>query len=625
MKSIRRTLIISFALLFTGGLLVVAFMLDRIASYNLEDRAKVSADSIEKEFQERCREERDKLDQQLLNDARTLASQMQSVYMSRFDQESRKFRVAFAIADHFATLDPYTKMAWDAGNVRWAVYFSTARSYFTNLHLDDSFGQTEGDPDSSHEPHPRLFQINVASRTDSIWKSKTLGDAKFPHDPAGFDPPDKLVEWKYDDLTINGELVRRVVFRSPILLPWVPPTGGPPRAGGRGRGGRGEGDRDRLPQTPPPPMQRNAPPPNPAQLLAGLPRIYAHSARPVAVLEQPIAEHRGQRDEQLTQLAQVIDAARFNLRMTVVAIGATALAAILFGGLWLVRRGLTPLDRLSEAVGRVSERDFRLPVAKSELTTELIPIHARLTETLDQLKSAFEREKQAVADISHELRTPVAALLTTLDVALRKPRSADSYRETLEECRGITRQLGQLVERVMTLAYLDAGQARVSRVRVPAVELAAGCAAVIRPLAEARGLRFTLHADPAVEVDTDRDKFREVLMNLLHNAVEYNNPGGTIELAVHKNGGGRIAFDVRDSGIGMPDEVRGKIFERFYRADPSRTETGVHAGLGLAIVKEYIERLGGTITVESAPGKGSLFRVEIPAAKDEVEPPKLAT
>jgi signal transduction histidine kinase len=177
----------------------------------------------------------------------------------------------------------------------------------------------------------------------------------------------------------------------------------------------------------------------------------------------------------------------------------------------------------------------------------------------------------------------------------------------------------------MTLAYIDAGQTRVSKSRVAAVELVSGCATVIRPLAEARGLTFTLTADPAVEVDTDRDKLREVLMNLLHNAVEYNNPGGSVELAVHPNGGGRIAFDVRDTGIGMTGEVKGRIFERFYRADPSRTETGVHAGLGLAIVKEYVERLGGTITVESAPGKGSLFRVEIPAAKDEAEPPKLAT
>jgi signal transduction histidine kinase len=114
-------------------------------------------------------------------------------------------------------------------------------------------------------------------------------------------------------------------------------------------------------------------------------------------------------------------------------------------------------------------------------------------------------------------------------------------------------------------------------------------------------------------------------MNLLHNAVEYNTPGGAIELDVRPGTDGRVTFDVRDTGIGMTDEVKAKIFERFFRADPSRTETGVHAGLGLAIVKEYVERLGGTITVESAAGKGTLFRLELPGVTEEAGLPQLAS
>src|SRR5581483_6041761 len=101
--------------------------------------------------------------------------------------------------------------------------------------------------------------------------------------------------------------------------------------------------------------------------------------------------------------------------------------------------------------------------------------------------------------------------------------------------------------------------------------------------------------------------------NLLHNAVEYNQPNGTIELTGRRDNGS-VVFEVRDTGIGMTAEVRDKIFERFYRADASRHATGVHAGLGLAIVKEYIARLNGTITVESEPGAGSTFRVTLPAA-----------
>ncbi|HET6573044.1 MAG TPA: HAMP domain-containing sensor histidine kinase, partial [Fimbriiglobus sp.] len=260
---------------------------------------------------------------------------------------------------------------------------------------------------------------------------------------------------------------------------------------------------------------------------------------------------------------------------------------------------------------RVSEKDFRLPIAEGDLSRELLPIHGRLTQTLDELRRAFEREKQAVADLSHELKTPLAALLTSAGVALRKPRTAEQYKATLEECRDISRQLGRLVDRIMTLASLDAGNDRTVSERVDASDVATECAIITRPLAEAHGLTLTTAIDSDAEMDTDPDKLREVLTNLLGNAIEYNRPGGSIDVRVAADRG-RVTFTVRDTGIGMTPEVRAKIFERFYRADPSRTQTGVHAGLGLAIVAEYVGRLGGTIAVESEPGVGSTFRVTLP-------------
>ena len=292
---------------------------------------------------------------------------------------------------------------------------------------------------------------------------------------------------------------------------------------------------------------------------------------------------------------------------------------MLVGGPLLVGRGLRPVGKLSDAVSRVSEKDFKLPHDGSNLSVELVPIHARLTQTFDLLHRAFAREKQAVADISHELRTPIAALMATIDVALRKPRTPEQYRTALEECRLISKQLGQLVERIMTLASLDAGNDRTQISRVEAAELAAGCAAVIRPLAAANGIAVDLHAETPLELDTDPAKLREVLMNLLHNAVEYNRAEGVIELTVDQDGTNAI-FEVRDTGIGIPPEVKGRVFERFYRADPSRHSTGVHAGLGLAIVKEYMERLNGTIAVESTPGVGSVFRVILPNAIVPTDP-----
>src|SRR5439155_26459510 len=136
-------------------------------------------------------------------------------------------------------------------------------------------------------------------------------------------------------------------------------------------------------------------------------------------------------------------------------------------------------------------------------------------QTLTLLQRAFAREKQAVADISHELRTPIAALLATIDVALRKKeRTAEQYRTALEECRLISKQLGQLVDRIMTLASLDAGNDHTVPTRTVVSELTGGCAAVIRPLAAANNLTVNLHLDDELTMETDAGKQREVLMNL---------------------------------------------------------------------------------------------------------------
>jgi len=135
-----------------------------------------------------------------------------------------------------------------------------------------------------------------------------------------------------------------------------------------------------------------------------------------------------------------------------------------------------------------------------------------------------------------------------------------------------------------------------------------------QPLAEVQGLSFKVQVPRHLTVVTDPDKLREVVMNLTHNAIEYNRPGGEVELTAAAAPNGGVVVEVRDTGIGMPPEVQAKIFERFFRADPSRQATGVHAGLGLAIVKEYVDRLGGKLFVDSAVGRGSRFRVELPNA-----------
>ena len=319
------------------------------------------------------------------------------------------------------------------------------------------------------------------------------------------------------------------------------------------------------------------------------------------------------RDKAMSEVAGGNESTLAILRRRLLAVSLLSFGSVVVGVYFLVRLGLMPLKRLGHAVSKVSERDFRLQFPDKHLPSELAPIVERLKETLDQLGQTFDREKQAAADISHELRTPVAALLTTLEVALKKPRKPEEYREVLNECRESGKQISQLVERLLTLARIDSG---VDRLRVEPVDvsaLAEQCAALIRPLAEARGLTLRLYSDGEAMLMADPSKLREVLTNLLHNAVEYNRPDGLIELTVIRHNG-TLRVEVSDTGIGIPPEARTHIFERFYRADPSRQADGLHAGLGLAIVKGYIDLMGGTISVDSVVGQGSTFRVELPAA-----------
>lgn len=599
MRSTRSLLIVYFLALLAFGLGLGAVLADRVVGEVLAEREKAAAEAIDLRLAERVKSLRDKFDGELLTHARLIGRVARTEYFPQSDAETRQFQKQL-IPIYFSGVGPMHGLwaaTWQSGiqiprrgpgpaGSQPSLYWSLVRSYFSNLQLSELFLK----PIDNEDREIDYVQIN-GPFSSRVSRSENLIAAGYslPHDRRAFDHV--LEDWILTDVNLPaGRTGRRVVFKTPLPLPAFGRFSQPaPRSG-------------RNEQVGPNPL-----PSDPLQL------IFIHVARSTTELERRIASYQADAANDKIALKDETRTTIRRVRITLIAIGVAVFLACLLGSSWLIRRGLKPLNALSDAVSRVSEKDFQLAVRREELSTELQPIHERIAATLEQLKSAFEREKQAVADISHELRTPVASLLATIDVALRKPRTAEQYHQTLSDCRAITRQLGQLVEKVMTLAYLDAGQTKVTPQKVEAVEVAGTCANVIRPLAEAHGLSFTMKADRPVVLETDPDKLREVLTNLLHNAIEYNRPGGRVELNVLSDPVG-VHFNIRDTGIGMTPEVREKIFERFYRADPSRTATGVHAGLGLAIVKEYVDRLGGTIDVESEPDVGTTFRVTLPAA-----------
>ena len=575
MPSIRRSLILYFLLLMGLTLGVVGLFVRHEVASALESRAAADATRINADARRRLDDSKQQFDRELFLEARTLLREFGRNYFSQpeptrlnlyllplgFSQSALSREIATALYRQ-PRLAPWRDSALGLLHGVSHGEDPQRRTYFAGEHFDGA-----------------VFQFNIV-RNDTSTVVTPPGQAPFVPRNLEREPGSGSVQ--FDDLELSGHgTVRMITW-------WF--------------NGLGGGPRNPRPSGPPPER-----PPGPQSERNGV-LVFG---RDRAKHDEAIATIAAERDAHLARLPVNVANDLRNASGTLALVAAGFLLLLPVGGWLLVGRGLRPLNTLTTAVSRVSERDFRLLVSASQLSTELAPIHDRLTRTLDALRRAFEREKEAVGDISHELRTPIAALQTTIDVALRKPRDAEFYKGTLTDCRNITKQLGRLVDRILTLATLDAGEPP-SWTPVDVADLAADCAALIRPLAEGHGLSLAVELDPTARSTTDPDKLREVMLNLLHNAVEYNRPGGEVRLTVASVADG-VSVSVADTGIGMTPEVRAKIFERFYRADPSRHATGLHAGLGLAIVKEYVERLRGRIAVTSSPGEGSRFEVAIPA------------
>ncbi len=654
MRSIRRSLLVYLLLLLALALGAVGVFVDRFANAAIRAREDAETRRIDQAFKTREKEARDKFDAELLAETKALARELErkieglsglpsspppsrpvdgqgrtiDPLLRAPEDEVEEYRLRtlmlslvptfgwHTVGTNYAIDPPTVLMPGPPGNRGGSRPDPADRPRLTEVpRLSPVWSvfdaprvipriQTELRKTFDDDVHPGSFQFDLVTtlpgHTGPVLV--TVHSARLGHDLPSIDPakidrnPD--TEYQFNDVDVPDKGKFRQVLRRRSLGFWARLT--PP-----------SGFTNRLTDTIAPSRFANR--------YDMYLRVFVHHARPYSELLDRLEDETSNKMAQIEDVQKDTRTQLTELRSQLGLIGAGSFLALVIGGWVIVARGLAPIRALSDAVSQVSEKDFRLPVTAEELGQELAPIHARLTQTLDLLRQAFVREKQSVADISHELRTPIASLLATIDVSLRKTRTSDQYRATLEDCRAISRQLGQLVERIMTLAALDAGSTRTTIIRADATEVATGCAAVIRPLAEAHGLTFAVRSNGPIELDTDPDQLREVLMNLLHNAIEYNRPGGQVELSVAQDGGNAV-FEVQDTGIGMPPEIRSRIFERFFRADPSRHATGVHAGLGLAIVKEYVERLNGTVTVDSRLDTGTTFRVTVPAVPTDLSP-----
>lgn len=290
--------------------------------------------------------------------------------------------------------------------------------------------------------------------------------------------------------------------------------------------------------------------------------------------------------------------------------------SILLAGLvsmFIVKRSLTPLSLFSGAVRQITHENLNERIEASVQTNELKDLAASFNGMLDRLQKAFEVEKRIISDASHELKTPLSVIRTQCDIILRRSRTADEYIEAVETIKESGMSMNRLVNDLLSLARLDSGLLIPEKFSDFAFnECIEDAAALVALPAEKRGVRIITDLRSGAAVSGEKEKLTEAILNIIENAVKYNKEGGSVVISASLDDK-EAMVRIEDTGMGIAEDERDRIFERFYRADRSRSTEGT--GLGLSISKAVIEAHNGRIEVSGSPGKGSCFTVIIPAAK----------
>jgi heavy metal sensor kinase len=289
--------------------------------------------------------------------------------------------------------------------------------------------------------------------------------------------------------------------------------------------------------------------------------------------------------------------------------GGVILLLGLTGGWWLAGRAIRPIEDISATAAKISDGDLSRRISLAETESELGKLAAVLNSTFARLEAAFAQQKQFTSDAAHELRTPVTVMLTQTQLSLSRERNSAEYRQTIETCQRAAQRMRRLIESLLALARLDAGQEPIKHLKLDLAALAREGAEQVRPLAEERGITLLLETNPA-QCAGDSERLARVLTNLLTNAIQYNRPNGEVRVTTRLENQTAV-LAVRDTGAGIAAEDLPRIFERFYRSDKSRTTGG--NGLGLSICKAILTAHGGSIDVASEPGTGTTFTVRLPA------------
>ncbi len=271
------------------------------------------------------------------------------------------------------------------------------------------------------------------------------------------------------------------------------------------------------------------------------------------------------------------------------------------------RRGLRPLAAMTQSLQRVDPHWLHERVPPAEWPRELQPVAIAFDDMLDRLEDSFTRLSQFSADLAHELRTPLANIRGEAEVALTRPRSPNEYQAVIESSVAECARLSAIIDNLLFLARAEAAESQVQRVIFAGRAALEKIAAYNEAMAEERNLSITCEGEG--EIYADRILFGRAVSNLVDNAVRFTPEGGRITISLTTNGGG-AEIVVTDTGCGIAAEHLPRVFDRFYRIDPSRSAEGT--GLGLALVKSIADLHGGTLAVASEIGRGTSISLKFP-------------
>ena len=309
-------------------------------------------------------------------------------------------------------------------------------------------------------------------------------------------------------------------------------------------------------------------------------------------------------------------------RLIVLLLIAVPIALLLgsYGGLLLANQALRPVDRVASAAERISASDLSERVPLPEKMDEIGRLAKTFNHMIARLQAAFERQRQFTSDASHEMRTPLAVMRGEIEITLRRERAPEEYQRVLTSNLEEIIRLSRLVEDLLTLARGDAGQAALQLEPVLLNKLCDQTVEYLAPLAHERqqSLRWQAPADPII-INGDAQRLKQLLLNLLDNAIKYTAPRGTITLSLASEEQDAV-LTIADTGRGIPAEDLPHVFERFFRHSRSTSDkTVIGFGLGLSIVKWIVDSHGGKIEAQSKVGEGTTFIVKLPLLEVKAE------